>query len=69
MYSNGGERDKIVLLQSSLLMGFWHSALDEHIQPWYWTGIAISLCQVLGLHRDLDSSKYNLSITDRQRRL
>jgi Fungal specific transcription factor domain len=69
MYSNGGERDKIVLLQSSLLMGFWHSDTDEHMQPWYWTGIAISLCQVLGLHRDPDSSKYNSSITDRQRHL
>jgi hypothetical protein len=50
-------------------MGFWHSDLDEHMQPWYWTGIAISLCQVLGLHRDPDSSKYNSSITDRQRHL
>ncbi|EHK20927.1 uncharacterized protein TRIVIDRAFT_192431 [Trichoderma virens Gv29-8] len=69
MYSIGGERDKIVLLQSSLLLGCWHSDRDEHMQPWYWTGIAISLCQVLGLHRDPDSSKRNSSITDRQRHL
>lgn len=39
------------------------------MQPWYWTGIAISLCQVLGLHRDPDYSKRNSSITDRQRHL
>lgn len=69
MYNNGGERDKIVLLQSSLLLGFWHSGMDEHIEPWYWTGIAVSLCQALGLHCDPDSTRYNASITDRQRHL
>ncbi|EED13377.1 C6 transcription factor, putative [Talaromyces stipitatus ATCC 10500] len=69
MYNNGGERDQIVLLQASLLMGFWHSEVDEHTQPWYWTGIAVSLCQMLGLHRDPDSSKYNSFISDRQRHL
>lgn len=69
MYNNGGEREKIILLQSSLLLGFWHSELDEHMQPWYWTGIAITLCQVLGLHRNPDGSKYNPSVTGRQRML
>lgn len=67
MYNNGNERNKIVLLQSSLLMGFWHSDMDEHAQPWYWTGIAISLGQILGLHRDPGVSNQSLSITDRQR--
>ncbi|KAJ5928821.1 fungal-specific transcription factor domain-containing protein [Penicillium verhagenii] len=67
MYSNGNERSKVVLLQSSLLMGFWHSDMDEHAQPWYWTGIAINLGQILGLHRDPDVSYNNPSITDRQR--
>lgn len=56
-----------MLLQSSLLMGFWHSDMDEHAQPWYWTGIAINLGQILGLHRDPGMSNHNLSITDRQR--
>ncbi|KAJ5619291.1 fungal-specific transcription factor domain-containing protein [Penicillium lagena] len=67
IFDNGNERNKIVLLQSSLLLGFWHSDRDEHAQPWYWIGIAISLCQILGLHRDPDISKYNPSITTRQR--
>ncbi|KKK21761.1 hypothetical protein ARAM_001698 [Aspergillus rambellii] len=66
MYDNGAETDKIVLLQSSLLLGFWYSELDEHMQPWYWTGIAIDLCQMLGLHRDPHSSKANSSITPQQ---
>lgn len=39
------------------------------MQPWHWSGRAINLCQVLGLHRDIDSVGYNLSITERQRSL
>lgn len=69
MYNNGGESEKIVLLQSSLLLGFWHSEIDGHMQPWYWTGIAISLCQMLGLHRNPDATKYNPCFTNRQRSL
>jgi hypothetical protein len=69
MYENGNERNKIVLLQASLMMGFWHSEIDEHAQPWYWTGSAISHCQILGLHRDPGTSAYNPHITDRQRSL
>ncbi|KAI9037575.1 Zn(II)2Cys6 transcription factor [Aspergillus affinis] len=69
MYNHGGEMDKIILLQAALLMAFWHSEADEHTQPWYWMGIAISLCQMLGLHRDPDSSKYNSSVSNRLRHL
>ncbi|KAL4754157.1 hypothetical protein BDW72DRAFT_148268 [Aspergillus terricola var. indicus] len=69
LYNNGGERDKIVLLQASLLLGFWHSEADEHSQPWYWSGISVSLCQMLGLHRNPDTPRYNTAIMDRQRQL
>ncbi|KAL4984345.1 fungal-specific transcription factor domain-containing protein [Aspergillus falconensis] len=69
LYNNGGERDKIVLLQASLLLGFWHSEADEHSQPWYWSGISVSLCQMLGLHRNPDTPRYNVAIMDRQRQL
>ncbi|PYI13899.1 hypothetical protein BO99DRAFT_426758 [Aspergillus violaceofuscus CBS 115571] len=69
LYNNSGERDKVVLLQSSLMLGFWHSEVDEHVQPWYWTGISVTLCQILGLHRNPDAARYNASITDRQRHL
>ncbi|PTB42669.1 hypothetical protein M441DRAFT_137092 [Trichoderma asperellum CBS 433.97] len=69
MYDNGGETDKLVLLQSALLMGFWHSKWDGHSQPWYWTGVAISLAQILGLHRDPDSVKFNTSFSNHRRRL
>lgn len=67
MYNNGNERNSMVLLQSSLLLGFWYSDKEESAQPWYWTGIAVSLGQILGLHRDPGISSYNSSISDRQR--
>ncbi|KAJ5538479.1 fungal-specific transcription factor domain-containing protein [Penicillium frequentans] len=67
MYRNGNERSKIVLLQSSLLLGLYHADIDEYNQPWYWTGIAISSCQILGLDHNNASSKNSSSITDRQR--
>lgn len=68
MYNNCADTDKIVLLQSSLLLGFWHSQTD-HVQPWYWTGISVNLCQILGLYRNPDTTRYNSAITDRQRHL
>ncbi|KAJ5168039.1 uncharacterized protein N7482_003633 [Penicillium canariense] len=67
MYNNSGETDKVVLIQSALLMGFWHSKGDSHAQPWYWIGVAISLCQMLGLHRDPDAAKVNSAFPDRRR--
>ncbi|UKZ91375.1 uncharacterized protein TrAFT101_006356 [Trichoderma asperellum] len=67
MFTVSKEIDKVVLIQSSLLLGFWISEQDQHLQPWYWTGTAINLCQMLGLHRDPDFSKFNSAVTDRQR--
>lgn len=67
--------DRITLLQSSLLLGFWHSETDQHAAPWYWTGISVNMCQILGLHRNPDNTnststtRRNASITDRQRHL
>ncbi|KAK2774716.1 hypothetical protein FQN53_003523 [Emmonsiellopsis sp. PD_33] len=68
MYDNSGETDKIVLLQSSLLLGFHHPERDAFSQPWYWTGVAISLCQIIGLHRPPDLSRFDLSLDDERRR-
>ncbi|PTB39150.1 uncharacterized protein TrAFT101_008058 [Trichoderma asperellum] len=69
IYNNGGEKNNFILLQGALLLGFWNSEKEDHMQPWHWSGRAINLCQVLGLHRDIDSVGYNLSITERQRSL
>lgn len=68
MYNNGGG-DNMTELQSALLLGFWHSEMNNHAQPWYWTGIAINLGQIMGLHRDPDAARFNTSITDSRRAL
>lgn len=45
-------------------MGFWYSDTEDRTGPWHWNGIAISLCQTIGLHRQPDSSrKHNKSIS------
>ena len=47
-------------------MGFWYSDTEDRLGPWHWNGIAISLCQTVGLHREpdasLDHSQYRSSI-------
>ncbi|TFB00397.1 hypothetical protein CCMA1212_007635 [Trichoderma ghanense] len=68
-YHNVGEKNNLILLQGALLLGFWNSDIEDHMQPWQWSGKAINLCQILGLHRDIDSVGYNSSITERQRSL
>lgn len=56
-------------LQSALLLCFWYSDRDSHSQLWYWSGVAISLCQIIGLHRDPGSSRTNPSVTPQRRRI
>ncbi|CZR58718.1 related to cutinase transcription factor 1 beta [Phialocephala subalpina] len=43
--------DKLVLIQSVMLMGFWYTDPQDHTGTWYWIGVAITLSQALGLHR------------------
>ncbi|CAI6341044.1 unnamed protein product [Periconia digitata] len=46
------ERDKIVLIQSALLLSFWFADFEDVKQSWYWTGVAFAIGQTLGMHRD-----------------
>jgi hypothetical protein len=46
------ENDKIILIQSALLLSFWFAEAEDTKQSWYWTGIAYSIAQTLGLHLD-----------------
>ena len=52
-----GENDKLVLVQSALLLSFWFDDAEDIKQSWYWTGIAFGIAQALGLHRQLDSQQ------------
>ncbi|KAJ5423810.1 Transcription factor, partial [Penicillium cf. griseofulvum] len=69
LHHNGGETDDTVLLQSALLLGFYHSEADTYTQPWFWLGIAISLCQTMGLHRFSAAVCANSPISGAQQRL
>ncbi|RAO67551.1 uncharacterized protein BHQ10_003563 [Talaromyces amestolkiae] len=44
--------DKLILIQSVLLLSFWYTDPQDHTGAWYWVGIAISLAQSIGIHRD-----------------
>jgi hypothetical protein len=51
LYDAGYERSKITLIQAVLLMAFWYADTDDRSGAWHWNGVAISLCQTIGLHR------------------
>lgn len=51
LYDADYEKDKIPLIQSVLLLAFWYADSDDRDGSWHWIGIAISLCQTIGLHR------------------
>jgi hypothetical protein len=67
MYETSGETDRTVLLQSAILLSFYHSEKDLHTQPWYWSGIAISHCQIMGLHRPPTTTDDRMPAESRQR--
>ncbi|KAF1924065.1 uncharacterized protein M421DRAFT_425082 [Didymella exigua CBS 183.55] len=69
LYDNTNETNKEVLLQSALLLSFWHSEKDSHSQPWYWSGVAINWCQIIGLHRDPDAARVNPLVSPQRRHL
>ncbi|OQD64276.1 hypothetical protein PENPOL_c008G07375 [Penicillium polonicum] len=69
LHHNGGETDHAVLLQSALLLGLYHSEADTYTQPWFWLGVAISLCQTMGLHRFSAGVCANSPVTEPQKRL
>ncbi|KAE8409166.1 fungal-specific transcription factor domain-containing protein [Aspergillus pseudonomiae] len=57
LYDAEYERRKITLIQAVLLTGFWYSDTEDRTGPWHWNGIAISLCQTIGLHRHPDTGR------------
>ncbi|KAK7403018.1 hypothetical protein QQX98_011218 [Neonectria punicea] len=51
LFDVSGENDKLVLIQSALLLSFWFDDAEDIKQSWYWSGIAFSFAQTHGLHR------------------
>ena len=59
------EKDKLVLVQSALLLSFWFADTEDVKQSWYWTSIAFGIAQTLGLHREVNISQIQASTTQR----
>lgn len=58
------------MIQAVLLMGSWYSDTEDRTGPWHWNGIAISLCQTIGLHRQPDNGQNHMkAISESDRRL
>ncbi|KAF1958360.1 hypothetical protein CC80DRAFT_469342 [Byssothecium circinans] len=69
LYNAEYERSKLTLIQAVLLMGFWYADTEDRTGSWHWNGVAISLCQTIGLHRNPDTSPSHgksISIIDRR---
>ena len=52
LYDADYEKEKIPLIQSVILLAFWYADCEDRDGSWHWIGIAISLCQTIGLHRN-----------------
>jgi hypothetical protein len=68
LFHLSGEDEKIVLIQSALLISFWFCDSNDLMQTWYWTGIAFGLAQTMGLHRNPDTDYLNGSVVSAQHR-
>lgn len=65
LYSLNWETDRISLMQTLLLMTYWHDGPDHEKDTWYWMGITLHTAHVVGLHRTPD----NLRISAREKKL
>jgi len=61
LYDADYEKDKIPLIQSVILLSFWLAEEDDREGSWQWHGIAISLSQSIGLHRNPISTNTTVS--------
>lgn len=54
------ENDKIVLIQSALLLSFWFADTEDVKHSWYWTSVAFGIAQTLGLYREVRSTSWRI---------
>jgi len=52
LYDFDYESDRLVLVQTLLLMTYWYETPDDQKDTWHWMGVAISLAHTIGLHRN-----------------
>lgn len=51
LYDLDSESDRITVIQSLLLMTYWHETLDDEKDASHWIGIAVSLAETIDMNR------------------
>ncbi|PNP78675.1 hypothetical protein FNYG_08021 [Fusarium nygamai] len=70
LYDADYERDRITLVQSMLLMGwYWAGPDDISKNMFYWSQSAITVAQNFGLHRNMENSGLSISEKRLRRRI
>ncbi|KAJ0419715.1 fungal-specific transcription factor domain-containing protein [Aspergillus carlsbadensis] len=69
LYGLDCEADRPALVQALLLMTYWYDKPGDEKDTWYWMGVALSLAQVMGLHRDPEQMQLGLKAKRHRRRL
>lgn len=70
LYDADYERDRMTLVQSMLLMGwYWAGPDDISKNMFYWSQSAISVAQNFGLHRNMENSGLSISEKRLRRRI
>lgn len=60
LYDFDYEIDRVVVVQSVLLMTYWYESPDDPKDVWHWLGVAISLARTIGLNCNTSSSPLSL---------
>lgn len=56
LYDVEVEADRVVMIQSAVLLSYWYADLEDRCGSWQWLAAAISVCQTIGMHRNPQGS-------------
>lgn len=65
LYDFDWEIDRVIVVQSVLLMTYWYESPNDPKDVWHWLGVAISTARTIGLNYNTEDS----SLTQQKRRL
>ncbi|TKA70776.1 hypothetical protein B0A55_05467 [Friedmanniomyces simplex] len=63
LFDTGYERNKIVVLQSTIMLTFWGGGPNDYWNTWSWIGTGVTIAETLGIHRSTAGT--NMSHKDR----
>jgi len=69
LYGLDYEADRLILVQSLLLMTYWYDTDSDDKHTWYWMGLALTTAHMEGLHRDLEEPQNMTKIGRLRRRI